>query len=100
VDTHRLLLSPDPRDGVAEDDLVALAMPAAQRLPLSALAVPQKGRRDEQCSRPDDSGAAHLRLGPAPQAGGVCHYSGLVVTRPVRTATDTAAVAQLTCSFR
>jgi transposase len=43
-----LLLPPDLRDWVAEDDLVHFIIPAVERLPLSTFAVNHKGTGDEQ----------------------------------------------------
>jgi transposase len=46
--TTPLLLPPDLRDWVAEDDLVHLILQAVERLPLSTFAVNPKGTGDEQ----------------------------------------------------
>lgn len=43
-----LLLPPDLRDSVAQDDLVHFVIHAVERLPLSAFAVNSKGCGDEQ----------------------------------------------------
>ena len=45
-----LLLPPDLRDWVAEDDLVHFVIQAVERLPLSTFAVNHKGCGDEQYS--------------------------------------------------
>ena len=43
-----LLLPPDLRDSVAQDDLVHFVIHAVERLPLSAFAVNSKGCGDKQ----------------------------------------------------
>ena len=49
TDRHTpLLLLPDLRDWVAEDDLVHFVIQAVERLPLSTFAVNHKGCGDEQ----------------------------------------------------
>ena len=49
IDRHTpMLLPPDLREWVAEDDLVHFVIEAVERLPLSAFAVNHKGCGDEQ----------------------------------------------------
>lgn len=51
TDRHTpLLLPPDLRDWVAEDDLVHFVIPAVERLPLTTFALNHKGCGDEQYS--------------------------------------------------
>jgi len=53
-----LLLPPDLRDWVAQDDLLHFVIHAAERLPLSAFAVNSKGCGNEQYPPSHDVGVA------------------------------------------
>jgi len=72
-----LLLAPDLRDWVAQDDLVHFVIHAVQRLPLSTFAVNSKGCGDEQY--------------PPPMMSALlidCYANGIFSSRSIERATD------------
>jgi transposase len=71
-----LLLPPDMRDWVAEDDLVHFVIQAVERLPLSSFAVNSKGCGDEQYP-------PHLLLGLLVY----CYANGIFSSRRIERAT-------------
>jgi len=72
-----LLLPPDLRDWVAEDDLVHFVIQAVERLPLSAFAVNSKGCGDEQYP-------PHMMLALLIY----CYANGIFSSRRIERATD------------
>jgi len=71
-----LLLPPDLRDWVAQDDLVHFVIHAVQRLPLSAFGVNSKGCGDEQYP-------PHMMLALLID----CYANGIFSSRPIERAT-------------
>ena len=88
IDRHTpMLLPPDLREWVAEDDLVHFIIEAVERLPLSAFAVNHKGCGDEQFP-------PHLMLALLIY----CYANGLFGSRRIERATYRDVAVRYLCA--